>query len=459
MRKFFPRISLLVATMLSLAACANSNDPIAQSTDTPPFVELLWKTGPSGSTNPSPSTIQISKDALTPWFSMRATPAAANGLLYLPTDARPHLYAIDQETGAIKWQYQAYKGSSSDVTSPVIVGDLVLFGATELYEASDPQSDADKIQSNLYAIDAASGAERWRYQAGAHITTPTIRDGVAYFGVWDETSQDVTASAIHAIDTATGSQQWVLLLRNKLITESPVVEGDYLYYVDKADSEVAHPHLHAYNIATQRESWQFELDKNRYPSKPLVANGTIYVLSNGDKLHMLKVDSYKADGDTLYAIDAVSGQSKWTYRVGPTLEDSPIYDSLYDLKPGILTAPVEHGGKIIFSIYADLADANGLGTNIEPYILALDATSGNEVWKHQVKGEADVTPIKVNVTSRYIFFGNFARNELRALDPNTGRQIWSFQTYESPVGPVVEDSGNLYTVDYEGELYALHISP
>ena len=76
-----------------------------------------------------------------------SSPAVANGLVYFGS-GDGNIYAVDGASGALKWKFTA-----GDVVhaSPAIAGGLVLVGSWD---------------TNFYALDAATGAERWRFKTG-----------------------------------------------------------------------------------------------------------------------------------------------------------------------------------------------------------------------------------------------------------------------------------------------------
>ncbi len=56
-------------------------------------------------------------------------------------------------------------------SSPAVAGGLVYFGSNDTY---------------LYALDAGSGALKWKFQTGNYVTSsPAVSDGVIYFGSCD----------------------------------------------------------------------------------------------------------------------------------------------------------------------------------------------------------------------------------------------------------------------------------
>jgi outer membrane protein assembly factor BamB len=51
----------------------------------------------------------------------------------------------------------------------------------------------------VYALDAATGTEQWRFQTGGHVhSSPVVVDGTVYVGSWDGNVYALTG----------GNQQW-----------------------------------------------------------------------------------------------------------------------------------------------------------------------------------------------------------------------------------------------------------
>ena len=134
------------------------------------------------------------------------TPAIANGTLYINSyDGK--FYALDTRTGAVKWKFttggerrfeakglhgmQPKTQTIADpfdifLSSPTVVDGAVYFGSGD---------------SHVYALDAASGALRWKFKTGDVVhASPAVVDGVVYIGSWD--------SYFYAIDAKTGKQKW-----------------------------------------------------------------------------------------------------------------------------------------------------------------------------------------------------------------------------------------------------------
>jgi outer membrane protein assembly factor BamB len=135
-----------------------------------------------------------------------STPAAVGDLVYVASyDGK--FYAFDARTGATRWKFTTggerrfeAKGihgllprnqtipDAFDVflSSPVTAGGSVYFGSGD---------------GNVYALDAMSGALRWKFQTNDVVhASPAYADGVVFFGSWD--------SYFYAVDAATGKEKW-----------------------------------------------------------------------------------------------------------------------------------------------------------------------------------------------------------------------------------------------------------
>jgi len=87
-------------------------------------------------------------------YGFRAAPCVHHDTVYV-TSLDHHLYALDAETGDLRWQHDVGKGSACQ---PVWLRGLIIFGAND---------------GNIYAVDAETGARAWAYHLGGRIfTTP-----------------------------------------------------------------------------------------------------------------------------------------------------------------------------------------------------------------------------------------------------------------------------------------------
>jgi hypothetical protein len=102
-----------------------------------------------------------------------SSPAVANGVVYVGS-WNFNLYAIDAVTGTEKWRFATGAWVHS---SPAVANGVVYVGSHD---------------KNLYAIDAATGMEKWRFTTGGDVdSSPAVANGVVYFG-----SEDMNIYAI-----------------------------------------------------------------------------------------------------------------------------------------------------------------------------------------------------------------------------------------------------------------------
>jgi eukaryotic-like serine/threonine-protein kinase len=210
-----------------------------------------------------------------PYDVFLSSPAVAGGLVYFGS-SDGHLYALDAATGALRW-----KQRTGDVVhaSPAVADGVAVVGSWD---------------GRLYAFDAVTGAERWRFQAGVDPvmanqqgfqSSPAIAGGVVYVGCRD--------SHLYAIDAATGAERWRFSTGQSWVVGSPAVAHGKVYF-NTSDSSL----VHAVDASSGKAV--FEKKEKAYMfSSPVVAGS---VLLNG------------ALNGTLVARDAATGDALWTFR-------------------------------------------------------------------------------------------------------------------------------------------------
>lgn len=115
----------------------------------------------------------------------RSQPNFAGGALFTGSH-NGKVYALDMETGCVRWSYQA----SAEVRTGIVIGGV---GASPDAAQTDLESSPfavffGDVLGNVYALNAATGAEVWRDRADDHpnatITgTPSLHEGRLYVPV------------------------------------------------------------------------------------------------------------------------------------------------------------------------------------------------------------------------------------------------------------------------------------
>ena len=205
---------------------------------------------------------------------VRATPAIEAGTVYAASfDGK--LYALNLRDGVVKWTYST-TGTGLDSSkfgydrrsiqsSPVVADGVVFFGARDGY---------------VYAVDAASGTLKWRYDHKISWinTTPAVSSGMVFDGSSDK-------QFVQALDERTGNELW----RTpdgafSLVWSSPVVFGNLLFDADWNARIVALDKQNGHVLWTDRLGWQRTL------TTVVVASNRLYYGSDDGGIYALNLD-------------------------------------------------------------------------------------------------------------------------------------------------------------------------
>lgn len=171
-------------------------------------------------------------------------------------------YAIEIPGGTVRWK-TAVGGA---VGSSVAIGDgTVYLGAG----------------SNLVALAVADGRIRWKQPVSAvgRIGTPTAAEGLV-FAATGLDGGDASVYGVAAIDAATGASRWRFVSPSKAVVYTPAVVSGRAYIVGE-DRRVT-----ALDAATGTTIWSTTTEQVD-EAVPAVADGIIYVAGNGGAMNAL----------------------------------------------------------------------------------------------------------------------------------------------------------------------------
>jgi outer membrane protein assembly factor BamB len=132
-----------------------------------------------------------------------------------------------------------------------------------------------------------------------------------------------------------------------------------------------------------------------------------------------------------FAVDARSGNVAWHRDLGYVSAASPAVGDGVVYQPLMNRRGAERGA------------SSGL-------LVAMDAETGKDVWRFQT-GAVESSPLLVDGT---LYFGTFD-HRLYALDAETKRVLWSFKTGDRVKGGPAYSHGVVYTGSYDGKVYSL----
>jgi eukaryotic-like serine/threonine-protein kinase len=242
-----------------------------------------------------------------------SSPVVQGGRVYVgSSDGK--LYAIDRASGTERWQF-ASKGPIA--SSPAVHAGLVYFSS---------------LDGKVYAVEAETGKERWSFATGGErrftapgihgaiprtermpdpfdvfLSSPTVAGGIVYIGSGDQ--------HVYALDAATGALRWRFAAAD-VIHASPAVANGTVY-VGSWDRN-----LYALDAGTGRERWRYTTgnDTTIYnqigiASSAAVAGGLVFVGGRDGHFHV---------------VDARSGALKWKHdnRGGWTIGSPAVRDGI-----------------------------------------------------------------------------------------------------------------------------------
>jgi len=340
---------------------------------------------------------------------VRSQPALAGGALYLGAqDGR--VYALDRASGCERWKFTA----SAEVRTGIVVSTWKAGDAT-----AHPALYFGDIVGNVYALDAVTGKEIWRDRADPHPSTtltasPALYEGRLYVPV--SSLEEGAAGEKYDCCTFRGSMIAFDARTGKRIWQSYLIDEPKLLGTNAAGSKLYGPSgIALWNTPA--------IDAKR---------GVMYFGSG---------DNYSSpttkNSDAVIAMDLRTGKIKWVYQA---LELDAWNGGC--AQKGVTACPKENGPDFDFGAAAILATAkNGhqfvLAGQKSGEVYALEPATGKLVWKTRIghggilagvyfgmatTGNAVFVPIHDAPDGRQ--YALPAQPGLFALDLFTGKNLW-----------------------------------
>jgi outer membrane protein assembly factor BamB len=381
--------------------------------------------------------------------------------------------------GPHTWRYE--RGTSVWSASPAIakVADtwMVFIGAYD---------------SNLYAIDAETGEELWRFTTGGPIAAaPTF----ARIGERSTVFVAGTDRTLYAVDAETGEERWNYetlpwsYTVHSANAGSPVVAragGRTAVFASFHNSDrkpvrnIERAELIALEADTGQRLWARELTDH-----PITA--PVYLAIDGEAYLFVGSE----DG-CIYAVRARDGEPAWkkvlTHAVGATPCGTWIAGTPVLLVPdrwGMVNCLNARSGALIWnhktghevlSTPAAGATRNGPAVFVgssDRSIRALDAKSSLEAWRFATGKYVTASPVLCNVVGKAAIICSSLDNHLYVLDAETGTPIWdmasgdmlwAYETrgstpWSSPAVATLGTTPMIFYPAYDGKLYALKCVP
>lgn len=208
-----------------------------------------------------------------------SSPAVADETVFVgSTDSKGHVYAIDLETGQLRWQTKTQDQS----WTPIVVDGNVYVGSMEWHG-----------EGIFYSLDAESGDVQWQQTIGGwRLPAPIVSESTVYVTNDKE-------GELYALDNSSGTVQWKISVGSE--PTAPTMFGETIFVGD-ADS-----HLYAFDATTGEEMWRYETG-GEVNSSPTVAGDTVF---------------FGSDDNNVYALDRETGSLHWSFKTGGRVTSSP----------------------------------------------------------------------------------------------------------------------------------------
>ena len=310
-----------------------------------------------------------------------SAPVFVRGALYLTAYIGDgYLFALDAATGRERWRFKA-KGAY--LSPPAVAGDSIF---------------AVSSDGNVFAFDAATGRPRWntKRKGGYSPSAPLAAGGRLYFTSNDSGGMAALGdAALRAVDAETGEEKWVY--KAKGLPSAPALEGDALYFGNHKGE------LFAVDRVAGRELWRCQAGGGIVA--PVASGGAVF---------------FGTEGGDLHCVDASTGQRRWK------AEKTGRANTLLAVSAGV----IYFGGKDV-----------GL--------FAVDAQTGQERWRLKTPAPCRTPVVAGGIV--YVPVGD----AVAAVDAAAGQLKWAYRNKVALRVPPALADGALYYVDDNGQMYAL----
>lgn len=273
----------------------------------------------------------------------------------------------------------------------------------------------------FYAINAASGEQKWALANGTEWTPALSADGATlYIG-----SGGVTGG-LCAVDAASGNKKWVIFELN--VVHSPVLspDGETVYV------ETLYSSLTAIDAARGEKKWVLATVGSETFLSPAFSpdSATLYIGSYNS--HVGSYSTHVGPSDkpgSLYAVNTTSGEKKWVFAWRGQ-----------DYARGASLPVISADGA---TVYVDSWDGN---------LYAIDAARGKKKWAFASGGGDGFRSSPVLSSNGETLYVTSHASSLYAVHAASGKKKWAFATGgEDDSSPTLSaDDATLYTACVKG---------
>lgn len=429
-------IYLLILTATMLNSCSKDNN------------------SPADNTPPIPPTPPVTP----PFF-----PAEAVKAIYLTITKKDvngygvsHLTVLEPN-GALRWE-KAGRGANT-YENNITYSNGIIFSIDSYYDGTDHIG-------RFYAYDINSGVDLWsKIGNDENYYFPVVRNDTLFCST---SRKNYINGNIAAFNARTGELYWRQSLGYPYYPVYLLLDGDTLFFIVTTSSITSK--VISFNIKSKKTNWESASLGVNFAStfSKLVVSPTRVIVKTGTK--------------TLMAFDRSNGSTIWTRNDillnQPVLNNNIVFaasspDAFYDVPDslyGLYAFDAASGNKlwhwqrnIIFSnanpfisgdviFYSGLMKKDSLHAKDTGFINAIDARTGNELWRKYTGINYEQIPTHPVAVGSKVYFYNYSSGlagsqvKLTRYDGYTGEaeQVFQFGEYAGKVS-IIGSSDKVYT--------------
>ena len=257
------------------------------------------------------------------------------------------------------------------------------------------------IEGIVIAYDAASGNILWTFYANGPVYgSPTVANGIAYFGSVNYPSENLVGNFAYAVNATTGSLIWENYLPYGGEWVTPLVVNGAVFF-SSAHKEGVSGGFSAFDAFTGATLWSANTTYGIWAPDTLDPTGTNLYVSTGNPCFTEPTPTNC--GGYVEDLNPATGQTIWQTQVQDLSGDDDVP-----------TAPVYNNGRLY------VGAKNGI-------FYCIDATTGNTLWQYNTGLTNDYGIFSsAAFYNNMVFFGG-GDGFVHALNPD-GSVAWTFQT-------------------------------
>jgi outer membrane protein assembly factor BamB len=319
--------------------------------------------------------------------------AVHGGTVYAGT-AHNTVFALDAATGRQRWRRtttRQFNDQLAATPSAVFI--------------------ADGSDGGAYALDAATGRQLWNHATDG-VLGLAVAGGLVYLGTAVKSD---TTGGVSALAADGGGLQWTEEFGGVANTNGGLGLAGNAVYATTSGGEVL-----AYRASDGTRLWRIGNKAVEFGAAPVVADGSRVYISSSNRVPVV------------YAVQAGTGHAVWEHSLGPA--QFPAY---LTLAAGVVFAAVTRDDRLKGPAAGDL--------------IALNAATGRQQWKTGVAGAVGLGP---TVANGVVYTGS-NNGVLDAWHAATGRHLWGYHASDAIGTYVASSGGAVYFGTSDGHVYAV----